>query len=128
MRYTTKQYATALFEALEGAIGMEERRACLQRFVDLLRARKNKSRMPYILAAVERIYCTKHRLHTVTAETVSGAPHSLKKNLEEMLGTSVALSERIDPSLVAGIKLYIDGDTLIDASASTMLRQMFHHS
>ena len=126
MRDTTKQYATALYEALENASSLEQKRMCLKRFIALLRRYRDHGRTQYIIGAVERLYLTKHRIHKVSAETVSGAPTALKKELEEMLGTPVILSEHIDPTLGAGIKFFIDNETLIDASASTLLHRMFH--
>lgn len=59
----------------------------------------------------------------VATELDADAVQQVAKQIGEALGKTVTLSQRVDPSLIGGMKIKV-GDRLIDASVASQLRNM----
>lgn len=124
MKYTNKQYASALLEALkdkdEGA-----RKEVLARFLSLLTKNRARKHLDSILKEAERQNLHNAGLRKVDIEF----PHSLsddtRQEIKESLGGEVFFKEKQNPDLLAGIKILIDDEILIDASAKRRLDNIF---
>ena len=124
MRHTTKQYARALYGALDAA-GSEKRHGILKHFYAYIVRHRELGRMERILEEVERIYNEGHGMHSVVVESASPLSSSLKKEIQEIFRGKAVLRESIRSELLGGVKCIIDRDTVIDASAAGQLRKLF---
>lgn len=124
MRYTTRQYAHALYGALRGAED-KEGQAILRRFYAFVVRNRDQQHTGRIAEEVEKIHNAEKGFHAIAVESASPVSASLKKDIENIFGGKIIFHESIHPRLLAGIKCIIDGDTVIDASAQGQLRKLF---
>lgn len=124
MRYSPKQYAAALLLALEDKSAAEKKKV-LHRFLSLISEGGDSARLGLVTRELEKQHLKKEGLQKVSVETVSKAPAKIKKEVEEILGKNIILEEKINPDLIAGVKILVNEELLIDASAETRLRKLF---
>jgi F0F1-type ATP synthase delta subunit len=116
MRYTTRQYAEALLESLEGKAD-KDREVILARFMSVLRRSGDARRLNEILVRYEEVFLKARGMVKVTLESASALPAAVKKEIEKALGKPIELIETIEPKLLAGLRILLDDRILIDASA-----------
>ena len=124
MRYSLKQYASVLLSALDGK-SEKERKEILRRFVDILAKNRDITRLGAILREVEREYLKKSGMKKVWVESVSPLSAGLRKEIEAAVGGKTYLHEKINPSLLGGIRILINDELLIDASARRQIDKLF---
>ena len=124
MRYRPLQYAEALHEAMKGASAMDARVLARGLARTLLRHRM-LGKTGVILAAYEKLALRRQGMQKVRIETPSKASEYLKKEIQKALGTRINFEEVIDPALLAGVKILVDDELLIDASAKRQIDSMF---
>lgn len=124
MKYSVKQYASALLAALQGKTGQERGRV-IANFFKILQKNADFGKRKSVVQEMRREYFRQNGIATAKVETADGAPEHIKKELETALGREVVLEERIDPGILGGIKILIDDETLMDASLKTMIDKAF---
>lgn len=124
MKYSARQYAAALLAALQDRPEAERKRF-LKRFLILVREKGDSRRLGVILREVEKQNLQELGLKKVLAEAPEPLTPQIKKEMEKILGKDILLQEKINPDLVAGIKILINDEILIDASARAQLRRLF---
>lgn len=124
MRYTSKQYAAALLGALEGAPA-GRRTDVMRRFFAVLRRHKSMGRLDAIVREVEKISLQKRGVRKVVVESAAPLSEKTKKEIQERVGKKLQFFEKVEPELLAGIRILIDNDTLIDASGKRQVERMF---
>ena len=123
MKYTTKQYATALLGALEDKTAREQKKI-LRRFMQVLLKSRDFSKRAAILKEYERQYLSAHGVKKVNLDSAAPVSPKLKNEIQKILGGKLSVSERVDPTLLAGIKIVVDDETLIDASGRARLEML----
>lgn len=124
MRHSPKQHASALLLAMADK-SPEERKKILRQFLSLLSRRGDSPRLGLILREVERQYLREAGLKKVVLEAPNAVPAKVKKEVEGILGKNLLIQEKINPRILAGIKVLVNDELLIDASAETQLRKLF---
>ena len=127
MKFSARQYAAALLEAASGKPEAERKRL-LKRFFLLLVKNGDFARLGAVLQETERQFLKASGTRKVKVETPAPLAESVKKDIEHLVGKKVFLEETINPALLAGIRILIDEEILIDASAETQIRKMFSSS
>ena len=103
---------------------MEQQR--LQRqFLVLVGQKGDSRRLGLILKEVEKQDLREQGLKKVLVETPDPITPQIKKGIREVLGKDILIQEKINPELIAGIKILINDEILVDASAKTQLRKLF---
>jgi len=108
---------------LETAFGGSVHRYLLN-FLKMITERGYAAQTISFLDEYERLYCERHGI--VTAQIISAAELSeeqrerLTKKLETMTGKRIFLSCRVDPSLIGGLRLYVN-NTLFEGSVRAKL-------
>lgn len=123
MKLSTKQYASALHRAISGKSEIE-RKHIIRNFLFILQKNRDWQRLGLILKEVERLYLRESGLRKVEVETASPVKN-LRNELEMILGKNIFMKEKINPEILAGIKILIDDEFLIDASAKGRVDKMF---
>lgn len=124
MRYAPKQYAAALFKVLAVAPEKEQKKI-LKRFLSLLIQKGDTARLGFVLREVERQYLQSTRMKKVAVETPDVLSRAAEKNIKDIVGGGLILQQKINPALLAGIKILINDELLVDASAETRLKRLF---
>lgn len=124
MRYSPRQYAAALLSLLKGKPEVVQQRL-LRRFLVLVGQKGDGRRLGLILKEVEKQTLHEQGLKKVLVETTDPITIQIKKGIEAVLGKSILIQEKINPRLLAGIKILINDEILVDASAESQLRKLF---
>jgi len=131
MKYTSKQYAKALWEVWEKK-SPDKRTAILGSFIKLLKKQRAMKKLNFIIQELEKIYLIKNNL--LKAEIT--APYPLSKASSERSKKFISsfykhrpdkiiLEQKIDKDLIGGFQIKVD-DYLIDASVKNMLVKLKH--
>lgn len=124
MKHSPKQYAAALLSALDKK-SVAEKKKTLHQFLSLMSRRGDSARLGLVVREVEKQYLRKKGLKKVFLESADPALPKIKKEVEEILGKNIILEEKINPTLLAGIKILVNDELLVDASAESQLRKLF---
>mgnify|MGYP003394656396 FL=1 len=65
-------------------------------------------------------------MRKVRIESAAPVSAQLKKEISEILGKKIVLEEKTRPDLLAGIKILVDDELLIDATGKRQLERIFH--
>ncbi len=123
MRYTVRQYTAALYGALKD--GSEaEKRLRFRRFLMLLRKNRDLARLERILKEFEKQWLRESGLRKVEIESAAPASGKLKEEIKKILGEKILFSEKVNAGILAGVKILVDGELMIDASAKRQLDQI----
>jgi F0F1-type ATP synthase delta subunit len=124
MTHTPKQYAEALYQALENK-SEAERLKVLKRFLTMLEKNKQMNSLRRILNYYERIFLKERGLVKVDIESASPLPAKVRDIIEKQLGKPMLVSEKVNADLLAGLTIIIDDRLSIDASGRTRLTHLF---
>ena len=127
MKYSPGHYAEALYEALDGKSD-KAFDVAIKNFSRLLKKNKDHKLLNAILVRYEKIYLKKRGLKKVVVESVTQLTAHQEKEIKTAAGGEILLSAKINPELIAGIKILINDSVLIDASAHRKLEHFFSHS
>ena len=123
MKYTVRQYAEALNSALKGKEAAERKKA-VGRFLNILRKHRDSARLGRILKEAELLHLKESGLRKVRVEAASPVTEGIKSEIKEILGDKVYLEEEVNPELLAGLRILVDEEIFIDASAKRRLGEM----
>lgn len=124
MRPSPPQYARALLAAWQKT-PTEARSKLVRRFLFLVSAKGDRKRLPRILREIERRYFASAGLRNVRIETASPLSRETRSNVRAAIGAKNVIREVVHPELLAGIRIMIDDNLLIDASAATQIHRLF---
>ena len=124
MRYRPLHYAEALHEAMKGA-SAKDARVLARGLARTLLHHRMLGKTGAILAAYEKLVLKRQGMQKVRIETPSPAGEHLKKEIQKALGAKIHFEEAVDPALLAGVKILVDDELLIDASAKRQIENMF---
>ena len=124
MKLSIKQYAQILYKIYEDRGDLEKN---IKGFAALLRKNNDLSKIVKIFGEFENYRKNKKGLVDVFIESPfgidSGEKSKIKEAVSKKIGKTPELKEKINPSLVAGLKIQIN-DLLIDTSVRTKLRNL----
>lgn len=127
MKYTPRQYALALRAVLQNKTAAEKR-GVIRNFLNLLTRNRDQSKLEMILQETEKAERKERGLYKIELASPTVISPELKKGIKKAFGRKVIFEEKIDPDLLAGLKILIEDDTLIDATAKNQLNKLFSHS
>lgn len=125
MRYTNQQYAEAFLLALDNQKSEPQRREATRRFLSILQKNGDSPKLQTILRILEKKYLHKEGLKKVSLEYAGRLSPDTKKDIEKILGRKIIITERKNPDLLAGIKILVNDEILIDASAKRQMDKLF---
>ena len=126
MKLTTKQYAIALHQELAEAKASDHN-DIMAKFIRLLAGKNRLSLLPQIIEQLQRHIRTENGVSLVQLTTAQAVPESvlktIKKTLQEKLGTAIELETRVDAKILGGAIIQLD-DTVINGSVAQSLNQL----
>lgn len=124
MKHTIQTYTAALLSALEGkAPGVQSR--ILRNFVELVYKSRDQNKLGLILKAVAKKLRKSSGLKEVLIESAAPLTGEAKKEIADIFENKAVIKEFIKPELLAGMRIVVDDELLIDASAKRQLERLF---
>jgi F0F1-type ATP synthase delta subunit len=124
MKYSVHTYAQAFVEALEDREGKIKDEATLgKNFLALVRRYGDESHLPNILDEASRLARGKSGIRQITIESARELSISQKTALKHFIKTHDVVEERIDPELIAGVKITVNDEMQFDGSLKTKLNK-----
>lgn len=121
MKFTTKQYALSLYQALTES-HPKDHDLIIDNCIKILKANDDLKHYETIVAEVEKNFQNDSETSKVNVTTAHEKvfDEKLLKQLNEYSKKQVTVESKIDPDLLGGVIIRID-DTQIDASLKTQL-------
>ncbi|MDP2909784.1 MAG: F0F1 ATP synthase subunit delta [bacterium] len=121
MKYPIKIYARSLAELLVGR-DKKQQEAILNNFIILVKKNRDGSKLKKILDLAQLAYLKKTGRSRVVFECARTG--SDLKTLKSILKEGDIAEERMNPNLIAGVKVIIDGEKQFDCSLANKLKNI----
>jgi F0F1-type ATP synthase delta subunit len=123
MKYASHIYAKALVEVLgdsRGRAGKSDE-AIAKNFMELVRKNGDEGHLRKILEEASRFARGKSGVRKVTIESARALGPAQRKELQHFVKPGDVVEERIDPDLIAGIKIILNDEVQFDGSLKNKL-------
>lgn len=124
MKYISSQYARSLLSALKNKSENEQKKI-IHNFLCILRKNRDWHERGRIFRETEKQFLKESGIKKVSIETSSTISKEMKKEIENIFGKKIFLRERVKSDLCAGIRIEINDEILIDATAKSRLKKLF---
>lgn len=126
MKYHSKIYAKALCEAMAITKTSQEKEKAMKELLRIVLLNGDQSKLKEILVRVEEIILKKAGIKKIIVETARPLAKQNIMLIRSLVKPSDLLVEKIDSSLIAGIKITVNEDLQLDGSLSGKLNQIFN--
>jgi len=123
-KFFAKALAEIIFEGPASAEASAWRRKVVDNFAKLLINAGYEKKASDILELAENLLLQKHGKKSITFETARATTANQKKLLEKFVNKGDVIKEKINPELIAGIKIVINGSQQFDASLQSKLQNI----
>lgn len=124
MRYSPDNYAKAFLAAIANK-APEEQQSAIRRFLAAVKKFGDAGNLNKILAALELAITKERGGREVVMESAREVLPQLRKELEAKFKPEDLIRERTNPTLIAGIRILIDGEWMVDVSLKRRLEKLF---
>ena len=122
MKYPAHIYAKALVEVLTASHGLKEKDDELAKnFLALVRKNGDESHLKKILEEASRFARGQSGVRKVTIASARELSPSQAKTMEHFIKSGDVVERRIDPELIAGVKITLNDDMQFDGSLKNKL-------
>ena len=123
MKITPKQYAISLYESTKNVDQVEIDKR-IKRFIDILKRNNDLSLVDKIVNKFHECYREERNISKI--EITSGAKMSseILNKIIHKFNNQIEVEEKIDKSLIGGILIKVNDDTLIDGSVKRKLEEL----
>src|SRR3989344_4765649 len=125
MRYQESIYAKALLQALKEKDESEIKKI-LKNFIALLLKNNDFNHLDSIFGKVEKLYLAEEGIQKIYIESASPLSKNSREEIESALGKKVLINEKVRPNLLAGVRIILNEEILIDATGTQRLAKIFH--
>lgn len=122
--YSPKQYAFALLSALADQKPAETKET-ISNFLRILSRNKDQNKIDLIVKEAERQERVRRSVYKVELTSSTKINSRLKEEIEKILGKKIDFTEKIDPEIYAGLKILVEDELLIDATAKSQIAKIF---
>jgi len=123
MKYKVKDYAKALAEILADKKADEKK--VVEGFIKLLQKEGLQNKASQIIGEAEILHAKKQGKKEVVLETARKLTDSQKKMLGKFIENGDIVKEKINPALIAGIKIIVNGNEQFDMSMANKISKIF---
>ena len=121
MKYKIKDYAIALADIITSKKTYDKN--TVNNFLELLERRGDFKNAKKIVELAEKYYLRKRNNKKIQLETARKT--NVKNLLKNLYKAGDIIEEKINPALIAGVRVTIDNETEFDASLYGKLRRIF---
>lgn len=123
-RLTPRQWAVALVELMRNTKESEVSHKTKQ-FVQVLRMRRASNLLPRVISIYKEIADAEAGIVHIETTAARELPSSVIKELES-LGKDVIIDHTIDPHVIGGVRIQMDG-VIIDGTVATRLKKIYEN-
>lgn len=123
MKITPKQYAIGLYESTNN-LSEAELVKRIKNFVGILKKNNDFSLEKKIIQQYYKYYRTKKNISKIEVASSQRLNSAILNKILGKFSKQVEIEEKIDPSLIGGIVIKIDENTLIDGSVKRKLEDL----
>jgi F0F1-type ATP synthase delta subunit len=126
MKYATHIYAKALVEVLDDAAkkGSKDDEHIAKNFLAMIKRNGDEAHLKKILEEASRFARGKSGVRKVTVESARELNPSQKAMMKDFIKPGDVVEERIDPELIAGIKIVLNDELQFDGSLKNKLNKV----
>lgn len=123
MKITPKQYAISLYESTKNVdeIKIDKR---IKRFIDILKKNNDLSLVDKIVDKFHECYRQERNISKVEITTNDKLNSAILNKIIHKFNNQIEIEEKIDKSLIGGIVIKVNDDTLIDGSVKRKLKEL----
>ncbi len=121
MKYPAHIYAKALVEVLGGPDAERAKERIAENFIALIRKNGDEMHLRKILEEASRMSRGRSGLREVVIDSARTLTEAQRKEIGRVLGKEDIIVERVDPSLVAGIRITVNEELQFDGSLARKL-------
>jgi F0F1-type ATP synthase delta subunit len=133
MKYSTHLYSKALAEVIAAAKPVaatkpahEVRQTLIAKnFLALVRKNGDEAHLRRILEEAGKLVCAKEGTQKVILETARTLGRAQKESLQSFVKKGDVIEEKINPELVAGVRIIVDDEMQFDGSLRGKLDRLF---
>ncbi|MBI2623578.1 MAG: F0F1 ATP synthase subunit delta [Candidatus Liptonbacteria bacterium] len=126
MKYTPLHYAKAFAAALAEHPKSGEKFAA--NFARLIERNGDARHAPKILAATEKLVRAASGAKKVTLVTARPPEQSLRTAFRKLIGAHDTVEEKVDPSLIGGVKIVVNEEEQFDGSLKRKMDKLFDYT
>jgi len=127
MKYSPEIYAKILLQILGEAEGRKQQDEIVQRFIKTVQKNGDWTRINKILEAVEQKLVEKSGGRIIDVEFAREVGDFLRDKVKNYFSKKDKINIKINPALVAGVRITFDGDKELDYSFQKKLRKIFNY-
>jgi len=124
MKYPVTAYAKALGEAITATEGRRNEEI-IKNFLALVRKNGDEARLPKILHETEQFLREKDGTKQFVVESARPLEKRAEALFKGMEKPGDSFEEKIDPELIAGVKITVNGERQFDGSLKGKLDKLF---
>jgi F0F1-type ATP synthase delta subunit len=125
MKYSVKMYASAFAAAAAGKLSPVEEKKIVKNFTELVRRNGDGALLPKIIGEADRLLRAKEGVRKFVIETARPLKGRLQQEVRRVVRDKDVMEEKVDPGIVAGIRVTVDEERQFDASLSRKLQKLF---
>jgi F0F1-type ATP synthase delta subunit len=115
MKYNYKIYARALVSALDEAQDLTQKEKIIKNFLSLVQKNKDVRQLKKIIDFASKILYKKEGCKRIVLETAR-AQNNLRSLFQKFFDEKDVIEEKINPKILAGIRIVIDDEKELDFS------------
>jgi F0F1-type ATP synthase delta subunit len=128
MKYPPSIYAKAFAEAAAEHRGAVEGANLVKNFLAVIEKNGDVAHLRTIVAQTGKAFRERTGTRNISIETAREGKKSPQELLKHFLKTSDSIEEKINPELIAGIKITVNGTEEFDGSLARKLNTLFSNS
>jgi len=126
MNYTPKIYAFAFYEATNNAKNNADIDRCIKNLLALIKANRDQKKLKNIFFAVEKLITRKMGGRLLSIESARELSPSNEKIIKSLIKPTDIVEKRINSQLIAGVRININDELLLDGSFSTKIKNILN--
>lgn len=125
MKHSVKTYAQAFAAAAAGKHSPAKEKQMVQRFAAMVRRNGDAALLAKITEEAGRLLRAKEGIRKFVIETARPLPGKLHQEVRRLPKAKDVVEEKVEPALVAGVRVTVDEEWQYDASLDRKLRRIF---
>lgn len=121
-RYTPKQYATALFDALSEKGANHD--AVVKSFAKVVAKHYDRALLPKILMQFKKLERSKAGRHEVVLTSARPLERSVVADVKKKVGEMSGITEVVDPQVLGGLRVLINDEFVVDGTVKARIERM----
>ena len=125
MKHSVRTYAKAFSEVAAGKLDKASEDKIVKNFSALVQKNGDSGHWSAILKESAKMLREKEGRRSVVIETARPLDGALRKKLQDILKEGDIVEEKVDATLVAGVRVTVNEESQFDASLSRKLQKLF---